>query len=177
MHEITKIKELPAKYLFFGYGSLMYLSGINGRGLRHRYVKSNELIPITVKGLRRSMSAEYHYAKTMAVRFYSVYPVKESATFGVLFKIHSLFDLYTLLKNTFSSPVIPSSFNPLYSLYDISTNVPNKYRHGLHVFTLVCEEKEDRPDLYHSGYVKEVYENIPRQWRKRFLKTGGIKPS
>ena len=40
--------------LFFGYGSLMYANGINGRGMQHRYT-DEELSYLTVGGFNRSL--------------------------------------------------------------------------------------------------------------------------
>ena len=58
MKEIMTMAELPEECLFFGYGSLMYYFGINGRGLNHKYRSNEELTPATIKGIKRSMSAE-----------------------------------------------------------------------------------------------------------------------
>lgn len=169
----------PERALFFGYGSLMYPEGINGRGMRHKYVSYEELIPITIKGLRRSMSARATYrapssGEIFNWRYYSVAPEKHSKVFGMLFEVKSTFDLTMLLLD--ESAHVLYKHNPLYYLYDISEKVPSKIRNGRRVFTLVADEVEDNPDEYAPGYIERVYYGIAKKYRKSFLETGGISP-
>jgi len=175
MKEIENVNELPEECLFFGYGSLMYYHGINGRGLIHFYRSNDELIPTVVPGLKRSMSAEvvvdYYGNKA---RFYSVSKNKKEKVFGMLFKIHSLYDLKALLRNEGARPVHQYGH---YRLFDITSNVKLGKNNKLHVFTLICKELKDKPEIYYPGYVETVYNSIPLKYRKEFLKTGGVYPN
>ena len=171
MKRITRTYQLPNKCLFFGYGSLMYYNGINGRGLKHKYKSNNELIPTMAKGLKRSMSAEVNLLFRAAVRFYSIDKNPKSKVFGMLFKIHSLFDLVALLKNEGARPIRKDG---VYHLYDISDCINNNTE--LKVFSLLCKEKQDKPSIYYPDYVKTVFNNIPTKYKKAFLDTGGVYP-
>jgi len=174
MQEIMNIKDLPKECMFFGYGSLMYYSGINGRGLWHLYRSNKELIPVTVEGLKRTMSAEAvvnHFGDT--ARFYSVSINKKEKVFGTIFKVHSLFDLKALLYNEGARPMHKFGH---YHLYDITKHVKLGKDNNLRVFTLVCEELKDDPKKYYPGYIARVYKSMPKKYRDEFTKTGGIHP-
>ena len=175
MFEITNLFDLPEKCMFFGYGSLMYYHGINGRGMLHTYRSNDELFPVLVKGLKRSMSAEavVNIHGTLA-RFYSVDINKNSKVFGMLFDVHTLHDLQALLTNEGARPIYN---NGHYHLYDISDCFDKRYCGDLPKLTLVCSEKEDRPDLYYPGYVDLVYNNLSIKYRRAFLETEGVYPS
>lgn len=180
MKMVNAEEAKPEKSLFFGYGSLMYPEGINGRGMRHTYRSYKELIPITIKGLRRSMSARATYQSKYSGeifnwRYYSVAPEKHSKVFGMLFEIKTMFDLTMLLLDEGAHVVY--KHNPLYYLYDISAEVPSKIRNGRRVFTLIAKEIEDDPNEYAPGYVEKVYYGIAKKYRKSFLETGGISPN
>jgi hypothetical protein len=168
MKLINDINNLPNKCLFFGYGSLMYYSGINGRGLKHVYKSNDELIPYNVKGLKRSMSAEIMLKKGILYRFYSIERNKNNNVFGMLFKIHSLYDLKALLFNESANPVTP--YSPLYNALDISDKVES----DLPVITLEAKELPDNKKLYYPLYVETVYKNIPNQYKDSFLNSGGL---
>ena len=172
MKEIKSKYDLPEECLFFGYGSLMYHFGINGRGLLHKYRSNDELIPTVAKGLKRSMSAEVpvnHYGDL--ARFYSVSKCKESSVFGMLFKIHSAYDIRALLLNEGARPVYKLG---CYHLFDITSQIKMAEGNAMKVFTLICNELPDKPDIYYPGYVERVYNGIPTKYRKEFLKTGGV---
>jgi len=170
MSIITKIKDLPNKCLFFGYGSLMFPEGINGRGLKHIYRTQNELIPITIKGLKRSMSAEV-YIRGYAARFYSVERNVNSKVFGMLFKIHSKNDLIALLINEGAKPLNKYG---CYKTDNITKLVNSKQK--LPILTLTAPEIKDNPKLYYPGYISYVFNGIRKKYRDEFLKTGGIYP-
>jgi hypothetical protein len=170
MPKIVTYKQMPLECMFFGYGSLMFYNGINGRNLRHIYKSNDELIPITIKGLKRSMSAEVYVANNTKARFYSVDFNKEDKVFGMLFKIHSHFDLCALLHNEGARPMYP---NGCYTTYDI-TNLVTNYKCKLPILTLVCNELQDDKKLYYPGYVDYVFKGIPKKYKTEFLKTGGL---
>lgn len=172
MHEITKIEDLPEKCMFFGYGSLMYPRGINGRGMRYQYTDL-DIFPAVLKGFRRSMSAEWVNPRFVH-RYYSAAKVADAQILGVLFNVESKRDLIALLDDEYASPVIVGD-KPMYNLYDISDRFDVKYTGKVPKLILLCDEKEDDPSLYAPGYVKSVYRNIPDRWKEDFVLTGGIK--
>lgn len=165
----TSVKELPKTCMFFGYGSLMYAKGINGRGMRHIYT-DDELIPYKISGLRRSMSAEVSVLGSKA-RFYSVYPVNDDQVFGMLFKMYTYNDLIALLTSEKAQPVYKKG---VYKLCDI-TDYCDK-NNNLRIFTLICKELKDNPAIYYPGYVSKVYNSIPVEFRNVFVQTGGVYP-
>jgi hypothetical protein len=170
MPKTIPYENLPSECMFFGYGSLMFYQGINGRGLRHIYRSNDELIPITVKGLKRSMSAEIPVTPITRSRFYSVAINQNEKVFGMLFKVHSKHDLVALLLNEGAEPVF---LGGCYTVYDIS-DLTHKYAGNLPVLTLMCPELPDDKSLYHPGYIDYVFKGIPKKYKEEFLKTGGL---
>ncbi len=174
MKEIKNSQDLPEECLFFGYGSLMYYSGINNRGLLHTYRSNDELIPTTAKGLKRSMSAEVVVShQGDKARFYSVSKCKKSKVFGMLFKVHSKYDMRALLLNEGARPVHRYGH---YHLFDITTQIKMGKDNNMRVFTLICDELPDDPSIYYPGYIKRVFNGIPIKYRDAFLSTDGLYP-
>ncbi len=179
MFKINESTQLPKKCMFFGYGSLMYPDGINGRGMRHIYKSYDELLPITINGLKRSMSCEVvmnlintviHVISPHRYRYYSINFNNASKVFGMLFEVHDKRDLKKLLSNENAQPI---HSNGVYSTYDITDMVTN-YKSKLPILTLVCKELKDKPSLYAPGYVETVFYNIPKKFRHAFMYTGGL---
>ena len=82
----------PVCYVF-GYGSLMYPSGINGRGLAHKYTWA-DLSTATLFGHKRGMFACY-----MGLLYYGIMKAHNTTVWGVLVPIFSKRDFEALLIN------------------------------------------------------------------------------
>ena len=66
------------KVRFFGYGSLLFHHGINGRGMRHIY-QPDDLSEVVVKGFKRGM-----YALVMNRAYYGICKKKNAVINGTL---------------------------------------------------------------------------------------------
>lgn len=173
MFEITKVKQLPEKCLFFGYGSLMFPKGINDRGLSTKYSRE-DIHAATILGFKRGMSAEWVINPRMTHTYYGIHEDLDKEVFGVLFMLHSKTDLITLLEDEYASPVIDD--DPMYRLFDVSDKFGSMDTGVLPKLTLVCKGRKNKPETYAPNYVEFVYVNMPDRYRKDFLRTGGIKP-
>lgn len=173
----NEIKQLD-KVMFFGYGSLLYPEGINGRGMQYRY-KVPDLKEVVVKGFRRSMSALVFTA------YYGIHVDRNAFLNGCIFKIHSLYDLIALLRNEGASPVVSGRQYPngscVYKTIDITDTIPEKAREGLPVITLLCDKLIVNPMEYNWHYIRRVYKGVEQHrsedFLNDFLNTGGIHPA
>jgi hypothetical protein len=164
----------------FGYGSLMYPSGINGRGLIHRYVWK-DLSTATLLGYKRGTFAEYG-----GLRYYGVMKADKSTVEGVLVPIFSDLDLEALLINEGAHDIYKATVRgKMYevanvtkticrSSYLIPTTTP--------IYTLVS--KIDKSDRGYAApwYVADVWAGVSKSpWGNVFveslLRTDLIKPS
>lgn len=91
--DVKSLFETDNPVYVLGYGSLMYPSGINGRGMQYIYA-DDDLCICTVNGWERGMTA-----KLGKYRYYGIYPNDDSMINGVLFQIHSLYDIHMLNKS------------------------------------------------------------------------------
>jgi hypothetical protein len=80
-HERT-VKTKPKTIWIFGYGSLLYPDGINGRGMHYNYTE-NDLHEVVLKGYKREWNA------LSGIRFLGVVESPFSWCNGVIFQIHS----------------------------------------------------------------------------------------
>jgi len=170
----------PIAYVF-GYGSLMYPSGINGRGMEHKYVWE-DLLPARVIGYRRGMFALY-YQRT----YYGIMEASGRMINGVLLPIFSKEDLNALWLNEGAHSSYRNTKQGLmYEVREISSDV---YIHTkstnidpqlLAVFALVNVTDKSKEGTIPPWYIANVWKGIEpwgEEFRHRFVKTGGIKPS
>ena len=165
---MRKHKKHP--HYFFGYGSLMYPSGINGRGMKHEY-KKEEIIPVKLRGYERSFCSRYE-----ELTFYGIYPKEDSWINGVIFPIYSQYDYEMLLtdEGVYQEP-------PLYTLKNVAPDVRFVYGYagtkmgetiGL-MGNIIDTETGYMPEYY----VRHVWDGIVihgGQFGADFLATGGV---
>jgi hypothetical protein len=152
---------------FVGYGSLMYPSGINGRGMHHFY-DWKDLMPITIKGLRRSFCSVFG-----KLAFYGVYQKEDSEINAVAFEIHSQHDYAMLLNNERAHPFIDP---PLYKTLDVADKIVDCKLPGK-VMILESLEIDEENGFLPEYYVRSVINGI-KSWGpefvSKFLETGGV---
>jgi len=168
---MTQVAKWNEPIFFFGYGSLMYPSGINGRGMRHQY-KWSDLSSATLYGYKRGMFA-YCYGKN----YYGIMQSSEDSINGVVFRV-SVDDLETLLVNEGSSEIYRDTQRGLvYEIVDVTNNISDV--HACTVLALVNTKDKSYMGQVFNSYVKHVYDGI-KLWGPNFvntfLLTGGEKP-
>jgi len=143
--------------LMFGYGSLMYPSGINGRGMTKAY--HNRDIRFTrLSGYRRDLSVNYN-----GVFYYGMEQDAYSEVVGAIFEISNS-DLITLMHDERAYPA--KTGNPMYALVDVTNKICDSF--NLPVFSLVNDpyisKKSNRVKIQSSfhtyNYVHRVWKNI-----------------
>jgi len=168
----------PICYMF-GYGSLMYPSGINGRGLDHRYVW-NDLSTATLFGYKRGMFAGY-----CNMLYYGVMKSNKSTVEGVLVPIFSKNDLESLLINEGAHDIYANTVDgKMYEVVNVTKTIcrfgqliPNTTP----VYTLVSEVDKSKQGHITPWYVANVWIGVSKSpWGKIFVQrlqcTGLIKP-
>jgi len=161
---------------FFGYGSLMFPAGINGRGMKYKY-GWYDLVPATLSGYRRGMFT--HYFKN----YYGILPSPGDTVSGILFRIHSEEDLETLLRNEFASETQRAD-GLMYEPVDVYDSVgehrtPNGEK-TCRIIALVSPEDRSSLGKTSDSYIGYVYRGISLwgpDFVNSFLSTGGIKPT
>jgi hypothetical protein len=157
--------------LFFGYGSLLRSEGINGKGMRHRYI-DDEIKTARLYGFERSMCGYFG-----GRNFYGLLPKTDAWCNGVLFEIYTWDDYRTLLlkEGATSSYRRARTYWPI----DVSANIKTRRNtEGYRTIALVC--RNDKSELGHIpiSYVRLCW-MLASKWGKRFseefVKTGGIK--
>lgn len=168
----------PIAYVF-GYGSLMYPSGINGRGMKYKYTWK-DLHHAEIIDYRRGMFAAYcHQA------YYGIMKAPGKVTNGVLIPIFSKKDLNALWLNEGAHACYRNTKQGLlYEVHEVSDNIYvfDKYRDTrFHtVFTLVSITDKSKEGIIPPWYVADVWKGIKpwgESFRHRFINTGGIEPS
>lgn len=103
----------------FGYGSLMFPAGVNGRGMNYQYTK-NDLNLATLSGWRRGW-----YARWNKDLYYGILSDKTASVNGVVFKIHSMDDLKALNLSELCDPSgYPLNTQPYtYTLTDVTDSI------------------------------------------------------
>jgi len=172
----SKIK--PTCYVF-GYGSLMYPSGINGRGMSHEY-QWKDLSPATLYGFRRGM-----YACYARLLYYGLLWDTRGCVEGVLVPIFSEKDFLALLDSEGASDKYK---NKMYKVEDVSLCV---YKNGVPMFnvhdhvdtpihTLVSKEDKSDEGRLTPWYIADVWHGI-RHWGENTMelmhKTGIVRPT
>ena len=110
----------------FGYGSLCYPDGINGRGLIHQY-KWEDLKPSYLDGYKRGWYAVYKDRYL----FYGIIPFPSQYLNGVLIPIHTKYDLMALNQSELEGE--------MYDLQYVSNKIRNPPKKD--VWTYVVPQK------------------------------------
>ncbi len=171
-HEKTaKLKN----FFIFGYGSLMYPWGINGRGMSYRYGWSN-IQTALLDNFKRGMFGSFDQ-----VGFYGILANKYHHMNGVVFKIRTGYDLRQFLISEGAASGQAAWIKKL------TYNVANVTRHvsgvelppEARVYTLVCDVDNGTMFPPRRGYQAEVFKGIERwgnDFTRVFLSTGGVRP-
>ena len=157
---------------FVGYGSLMYPSGINGRGMEY-YYRWKDLIPVEIQGIKRSFCAVF---KELA--FYGIYEHKGSEINAVAFKIHSRHDYAMLLADEGAHPIFDP---PMYNMLNVADRVTgynfSPDTHQARVMILEGRHVDEKNGYIPEYYVHGTWNGIKHwgeEFRQRFLETGGM---
>lgn len=166
-----KFKKPFEPVYFFGYGSLLWPPGINGRGMRKLYHES-DLTPARLHGYRRSFSGYFQ-----GRRFYGLMPDPKATVNGIIFPIKNRDDYRALLANEGAL----KSFRE-YQVYwttrvtaSMEYLAPFSLPAGWRVMALICH-KEATLGQISPWYVSRCYD-FASKWGEaflqEFLKTGG----
>jgi cation transport regulator ChaC len=158
----------------FGYGSLMYPSGINGRGMDYNY---------TWKDLSVSRLSDYKrgiFAHYINNTYYGIMESKGDMVNGVLFKIHSNIDFERLMIDEKSSETYQNTKKePVYKIVDVTNKITFPKKCSAKIFTLVNTKDKSCYGKITKSYLRHVHGGI-QPWGpdfvNNFLKTGGILP-
>lgn len=162
-------------FFIFGYGSLMYPCGINGRGMYSTY-DWPDLKTAVLSGFKRGMFASFQ-----EVGFYGILPSKNHYMNGVVFKINTGHDLRSFLISEGAASGQEKWIGKLtYLLTNVTehisdVNLPDKAR----VYTLVCDADNGTMFPPRYGYQRAVYNGIEKwgeNFKRVFLSTGGVRP-
>ncbi|RLI55918.1 MAG: hypothetical protein DRO87_08500 [Candidatus Thorarchaeota archaeon] len=157
---------------FIGYGSLMYPSGINGRGMRKNY-DWPDLIPIKVKGFKRSFCSVFQDI----LAYYGVYRDETSEINAIAFEIKTQHDYEMLLRHEGSHP---SYKHPMYNVVDVSDVVSGfDFPPDARIVILETAKIETEQGSLPYYYVSGVWEGIQHwgeEFCQTFLETGGLSP-
>jgi hypothetical protein len=166
-------EDKPVAY-FFGYGSLMYPWGINGRGLKHKYQWS-DLRTAWLRDYKRGMFARFMTYEYGPLLFYGLVKDPGSKLIGILLPLFSKRDLEILLWNEHAHP---KQENKLYVCEKVNRKLNDVLIEDVPVYTLVC------PNVATDGtiptkYVVEVWVGSSfwgQQFINFFQETGGVQP-
>lgn len=172
-HHQERAKLFKPTY-FFGYGSLMYPSGLDGRGIRHRYTWE-DLVVARLADYERGMSAFFS-----GRNFYGLLPKKGSHLNGVVFRIPDWYSYRSLLgvEGATSSYGKHRTYIPVDVTGKITAWGSWKVPKGFRVMTLVCPSDKTGLGKVTPWYAYGVWAGI-QHWGEEFvaefLKTGGLK--
>lgn len=174
MKSLTKSPKKPFEpVFFFGYGSLLWPPGINGRGMQTRY-EVKDLIPARLHGYKRNFGAYFQ-----GRNFYGLLPDPKSTVNGIIFPISNKKDYRALLNDEGALKA--------YGKYQVywATRVSDKMEYlapfelpvGWRVMTLICnEDKSGRGHI--SPWYVERCSKFASMWGEDFLRefyaTGGM---
>ncbi len=164
-------------YFVFGYGSLMYPWGINGRRMIHNY-EWVDLQTATLSNFERGMFAGFD-----RYSFYGIIPNGNHNMNGVVFKIDTKRDLHNFLMSEGAAQEQKGWFpggKLTYNLKDVTHRISDvRLPRGATVYTLVCDRDESAGRPVRPGYRRNVWRGIEHwgsDFRREFLLTGGLQP-
>ena len=162
----------------FGYGSLMYPSGINGRGLAHKYIWE-DLYTATLCGYKRGMFANY-----AGLLYYGIMKSSNAVVEGVLVPIFSKADFEALLINECAHDKYKNtSSGKIYEITDV-TKLICRYNYlaqiVVPIHTLVNEADRSEGGRIPPWYIADVWHGIlplGQIFMEKLRHTGIIQPS
>lgn len=165
--------QKPLHYLF-GYGSLMYPSGINGRGMKHVYTWE-DLQSATLHHFERGMFAEYG-----GLLYYGLMRKHISSVNGVILPIFTQEDLEALLKDEGAHNMYAGTKRG--KMYEVinTSDYTCSTRNSATVLTLINEKVPEGKYITPQWYLAHVWKGIQpwgKSFSRKFLKAGGIKPA
>ncbi len=145
------------KIFIFGYGSLMYPAGINGRGMRKIY-SWKDLEPTYLNNYERGWYAVYQNRYL----FYGIIPKTGSRLNGVLFRVHSKSDLLALNESELTGKV--------YQLKDVTNEVETNRIGKIKTYVTLPKAlpKNNKRYRKYPGYQNDVITGI-EHWGKEFV--------
>ena len=172
--KIIDIKGLSDKRVgVFGYGSLMYPLGINGRGMSKIYTR-DDLSEGILNDFERGVSV---YSE--GTFFYGATHVKGSRLNGMMFGI-TIKDLVTL---SISEKAFPLDSNSVYGICDVTDNASNTHNYDVVVSFVNDKLTPDKPlyeklscgyTLTYLGMVSMGIQYESEKFKKDFYKYGGV---
>ncbi len=149
----------------FGYGSLMYGSGINGRYMKRKYTDS-DVKPATLSGYKRGP-----YASWSGVGYYGIVELEDYDVVGAVFDITEE-DMIPLNKSEGCNPDGSQLEIGSYTLKDITDDVSYEGKGDERVYTYVITEViPNEPAVYYFNKVDEKISHLGETFRYDFLTT------
>jgi hypothetical protein len=159
---------------FFGYGSLLWPPGINGRNMNYIYNES-DLIPARLTGFERNMGAFF-----CGRNFYGLFPRESATCNGVIFHIKDWYDYRALLNNEGATSAYrnnrvywPEDVTSKITYYNQDQKIDSKYR----IMALVCRFDGTGKGTVSPWYVERCYKYASKwgqEFIDEFLATGGM---
>lgn len=166
---------------FFGYGSLMYLEGLNDHDMHHLYSES-ELYPCELRGYERGMSMAYRRR-----RYYGLVENPKCSVFGICFKVYSAKEFERLLLSEGAHSAYASTpEGKAYDVVDISDKVVFHTKSlgaddSIPIFTLLSVAKNIKDADPNIRYIEDVWYGVKSTWDAllvhKMVETGLIDPS
>ena len=163
-----EIKKPSNRTFFFGYGSLMYPMGINGRGMIHRY-EWKDLNTARLKGFERSLCA-----RADRRLYYGLREEKDVLINGTVFEVFDDYDYTHLMISEGAHPAFGASM--VYKSVDVTKKIYNfDIIEDMKVFAVIPIFPTDK-GIIPPHYVADVWFGIEKwgkDFQSEFAKTGG----
>jgi hypothetical protein len=163
-----EIKKPSNRTFFFGYGSLMYPEGINGRGMIHRY-GWEDLSIARLKGFERSLCAHAN-----RVLYYGLRKEKNTLINGTVFEVFDDYDYTRLMISEGAHPAFGQSM--VYKSVDVTDKIFNfDILEDMKVFAVIPIYPTDK-GIIPVHYVADVWFGIEKwgkDFQNEFARTGG----
>ncbi len=149
----------------FGYGSLMYGSGINGRGMKRKY-NDHDVQVAELSGFKRGP-----YATWKGVGYYGIIESDSNTVVGTVFDI-SEDDLIPLNKSEGCNLDGTQLDEGSYTLVDVTDLISYKGKGDEKVYTYVIKEILDNiPSIFYFQKVDEKISHLGEDFKTNFLNT------
>lgn len=149
-HKRTIHDKLKTVWIF-GYGSLIYPDGINGRGMKYHY-NDNDLKEVILRGYKREWNA-----LAFRTRYLGIVKSQFHWVNGVIFQIHSQEDLEALKRSEMAGVV--------YDFVDVTENVEPKPNNSI---ILTCVTINPTREGHVAPYYKDIIEYALKVRGKKF---------
>lgn len=157
------------KLYFFGYGSLIFPGGINGRGMAYLY-RDSDLTEIVVDGYKREWNVTYNWNRKESYRYYGLSKDEDSSVPGVMFEVHDERDFAALKRS--------EGGDDIYEYIDITEDVRGSsviLPDGAKVIT--CLTKNPSEEGIIPEYYKKVVKNGLSKRSEFFRRAFGHDPN